>query len=295
VGRLRAGVAWVLLAACGRSPLLFDIDEGSAGGGHFDGGDDDGDDDEHRGPRPQLCREVDFLFVIDDSETMGVYQQKVRSNYDVFISGVRDAIDSIDTVHIGVTTTERYWPNPVYCGDLGALVVATDPGGGVQQCGPYRDGHNYMTPHDSLDVSLRCALEVGTAGSDHDTPLGAIVAAISPPLTDAGGCNEGFIGDGALLVLVIVSDSYPSASGASLDVDPYFASVTVVEQMGSYDDVVVVLIASTEDGPCLNPLLPVLDDFAGTFPHSFVGPICTEDYSEIFDGAIEVVKGACPD
>lgn len=287
----RGWAALAFVAACGRSPVLLEGDEGFGAGSHFDGGDDPHDDG-HDGRHEQLCREVDFLFVIDDSATMAQYQTQVVENHHVFIDGIRDAISSIETMHIGVVTTERYTANVVDCEQPGGLLVHTDPGGGVQECGPYKDGHNYMTARDNLEIDLRCALEVGTDGTDLDAPLGAALAAISPPLSDPGACNEGFFTPGALLVLVIVSDSYPSEHPA--DLDPYFASVSIAERVGSYDDVVVVLFASTEESPCLNPLLPALGDFAGTFPHSFVGAICEHDYSGPFDEAVEVVKGACP-
>lgn len=279
-----------LVAACGRSPIELEGDQGFGAASRFDGGDDE--DHEDDGPREQLCREVDFLFVIDDSATMAQYQAQVVENHEVFIDGVRDAVDSIETMYIGVVTTERYTANITDCEQPGGLLVRTDPGGGVQECGPYKDGHNYMTARDNLEIDLRCALEVGTPGTDHDAPLGAALAAISPPLSDPGACNDGFFTPGALLVLVIVSDSYPSEYPS--DLDPYFASVSIASQAGSYDDVVVVLFASTEESPCLNPLLPALGDFAGTFPHSFVGAICEHDWSGPFFEAVDVVKGACP-
>lgn len=270
------------------------IFEGADGGwgasGRFDGGD---GDDRPGGPPEQLCREVDFLFVIDRSATMATYQSNVAANYDVFIDGVREAVETIDVVHIGVVTTELYPAASPPCEQVGGLLVSTDPGGGVQQCGPYAEGHNYMTDEDDLDTALRCALEVGTAGTDRDAPLGAALAAISPPLTDPGACNDGFYGEGALLVLVIVSDSYPSEYQA--DLDPYFAESSILERVRSYDDVVVVLIASTEESPCLNPLSAGLGDFAALFPHSFVGPICARDYGPVFRDAVEIVKAACPD
>ncbi|MEM6994088.1 MAG: VWA domain-containing protein [Myxococcota bacterium] len=287
------GAAVALMASCGR-PLLSDLE--------VDLGDPDsavrdsepGDPDGGAGGE-QLCREVDFLFVIDHSQSMAAYQDNVVANYEVFIDGIEDAIESIETMHIGVITAEAYPHNDAACDSLGGLVVRTGgEGSSYSACGPYTEGANYMTRRDSLEGAFRCAAQVGTSGSDLDTPLAAILSAVSPPLTDPGACNEGFVNPGALLVLVVVTDTYPNAQGV-VDIDPYFAAAGIVEAVGGYDDVVVVMIASTEDSPCLNPLAPELEDFAGIFDHSFVGGICEQDYSRLFGPAIEVVKGACPE
>jgi hypothetical protein len=285
---LHAVLALVCASGCGRSPLLVADGEGGWGGWS-----DDGDDGPHD-VRVQMCREVDFLFVIDDSQTMGIYQQNLVENYGVFIDGIEEAISNIESTHVGVITTERYQYNPWQCGGLGGLIVATGgPGSSDKQCGPYRAGDNYMTERDNLDVAFPCAARVGTGGADHDAPLAAIVAAVSSPLVDEGSCNHGFHREGALLVLVIISDTAPS-SGGPFDIDPYFSSAALLEAIGDLDDIVVVLIASTEDTPCLNPLSDGLATFADNFPHSFVGGICEHDYTGIFAGAVEVVKNACP-
>lgn len=281
------------LAACGRTPLPGADGGAGYGGGRYDGSLDEGGG-AGGGRGPQLCREVDFLFVIDNSASMSTYQSNVVANYSVFIDGIEEAIETIETMHIGVVTAEPYLGNDKRCDQLGGLVIETDgPGSSNRRCGPYADGFSYMTRRDNLEVAFRCAAKVGAGGADLDTPLAAALSAISPPLTDPGACNEGFFNPGALLVLTIVTDSYPNAVGV-FDLDPYFAGSGIVQLAGGYEDVVVVLIASTDDAPCQNPLMPGLEDFAGLFPHSYIGAICEKDYSDVFAPAVEVVKGACP-
>ena len=291
--RMGLGGGWRLavllaLAGCGRTDVL------QADGGFSGSFDDGGADDVGGGRGEQLCREVDILFVIDDSPTMAEYQDNVVANYDVFIRGIEEAIETLDTLHIGVIAAGNYHDNDNACDSIGGLVVRT---GGRNSsnatCGPYAEGKNYMTQRDDLDSAFPCAATLGTDGTDHDTPMAAILAAISPPLTDPGQCNHGFINPGALLVVVIVTDTYPNNFGV-VDHDPYFVASSVASAVGGFDDVVVVLIASTEESPCLNPLAPGLETFAGLFDHSFVGGICEPDYSQLFDPAIDVVKGACP-
>lgn len=284
----------LVVVACGRTPVLVADGSGSGGFGSGRHDDDDGDDGDG-GSHEQQCREVDFLFLIDNSASMAGYQNNVISNYDVFIDGIEEAVETIERIHIGVITATEYYDNHHDCRQLGGLVVETGgPGSSAQECGPYVDGHHFMTGRDDLDIAFRCAAQVGTGGTDLDAPLAAIAAAVNPPLTDEGKCNEGFLGAGALLVLVIVSDTYPNGFG-QMDIDPYFAAEVIVGAVGGYDDVVVVLFASTSQTPCLNPLASGLETFADLFDHSFQGAICDHSYLDSFTEAIEVVKAACPE
>ncbi len=303
IGQWRAAAAvvagWGVVAACGRTGFAPADGGGDGGGSSRPDDDEDDEDDEDDAtyggdPTPQLCREVDFLFVIDDSPSMGEYQGNVIANYDVFIDGIEAAISSIETTHIGVITAGAYAYNDPQCDVLGGLVIRTGgPGSSLGTCGPYAAGQNYMTEDDNLESAFRCAAKVGVGGTDLDLPLVAALSAVSPPLTDPGQCNHGFLGGGALLVLVIVAETYPNNVQVT-DVDPYFASTGLVEVVGGYDDIVVVLIASTEQAPCLSPLAPGLETFAEQFDHSYIGSICEHDYSKVFAPAIEVVKAACP-
>ncbi len=278
------------------------VADGSGEGGFGSGRDDDDDDDDDGdggdggdGNGVQQCREVDFLFLVDNSATMQVYQTNLLANYEVFIDGIEDAVETIERIHVGVITAAPYDPNRTGCRELGGLVVET--GGRSSsgaECGPYHDGYNFMTRNDDLDTAFRCAARVGTGGTDLDAPLLAIASAVSPPLTNEGECNEGFLGDGALLVLVIVSDTWPNSFG-QMDTDPYFAAAAIVDAVGGFDDVVVVLFASTSETPCLNPLSEGLEAFANLFDHSFQGAICDHSYLAAFTEAIEVVKAACPE
>jgi hypothetical protein len=282
----RTLLALALACACGRSPvLLWDRDSGD--------GDDDGsgrDDDGHDGGGEQTCEDVDFLFVIDNSGSMADNQAKLVANYDVFIDGIQDAIDAVESMHVGVVTTDAYPYNAERCRELGGLVVETGgPRSSGGKCGPYADGHNYMTENDVLATRFPCAASVGTDGSGAESPLTAALAAISSPLTDEGACNEGFVRDGALLVLVIITDE-------EAEVDPQFAASGIIGVKG-LDDTVVVLLANTPDSDCeIGGGAQVgegLASFAGIFPHGFVGPICAADYTQVFAQAVDVVEDAC--
>ncbi|MCA9649623.1 MAG: hypothetical protein H6712_25620 [Myxococcales bacterium] len=279
--RALAALTLLSVAACGRSPVGWRDDGADGLGGRGDGDD-----------SSQTCQQADFLFVIDDSESMADNQEKLAANYDIFVGGIVDAVERLETIHVGVVTTDAYVHNGPGCQDLGGLVVRTGgPHSSSHRCGPYAEGHNYMTEADDLDESFRCAARVGTAGSAVEAVLGASVAALSPPLTEAGGCNEGFLRDDALLVLVIVTDE-------DAEVDPVFAASELLSRKdGGLDDVVVVALGNPSDGSCGLGDTQVslgLEAFVRSFRHGFMGPICASSYEEVFAEAVALVEDACP-
>lgn len=287
--RVVAG-AWVLalgLLGCGRTSLYSAEDRAGSGAASL------GELEGESAGGVQTCREVDFLFVVDNSGSMRDNQAKLVANYDVFIDGIVETIDRLESIHVGVVTTDAYASNLYPCNELGGLVLNT---GGKdssnRKCGPYADGDNFMTEADNLDVKFRCAARVGTEGSGKESSLQAAISAVTPPMTQPGGCNEGFVRDGALLVLVIISDE-------DVDIDPLFAAGSLVEaKHGDLDSIVVVGLANPETGECGEvfdeQIARGLTGFAASFPHGFVGPICASDYSEVFAQAVDVVRGACP-
>jgi hypothetical protein len=286
----RAALLAMLGSACGRSELHgFGFDAGAADG--FEGGfDDDGDGPGHG---HQSCEEVDFLFVVDNSGSMADNQANLVAHYDAFVGGFAETIERLESIHVGVVATDAYAHNTSSCQALGGLVVQT---GGTsssdRRCGPYVGLHNYMSEDDDLDETFRCAARVGTDGSGAEQSLGAAIAAMSPPLVDAGQCNEGFIRPNALLVLVVVTDE-------DAEMDPLFAAQAIVDaKRGSFDDVVVVLLANTPDSDCAlgngGKIAYGLTSFAASFRHAFVGPICADDYSDVFHDAVAQLESACP-
>lgn len=145
-----------------------------------------------------------------------------------------------------------------------------------------------MTEDDDLADKFRCAARVGSDGSGAESPLAAAMAAMTPPLVEAGQCNEGFVRDGALLVLVIATDE-------DAEMDPLFAAETIFATKGS--DIVVVLLANTPDSECViesgAEVAEGLARFVARFPHGFMGSICETSYETTFEQAVEVVQDAC--
>jgi hypothetical protein len=278
------GWRWVglvaLVSACGRSPLLVAAA-----------------DDEGPAPQdfpPTSCEEVDILFVIDDSPSMGDNQRKLVENYDVFVEGVTSIAESRARVHLGVVTTDKYAYNVTGCQELGDLVVQTGGHGSSDaMCGPYADGGNYMTDADDIDTAFRCAAKVGTTGATHERPMEAAINAIGGGIEGTSACNQGFVRDGAMLVVVFVTDE-------DGELDPNIAYEAMMEARGwNEGGIVVATLANLPEGECsLSNHAEVAADLVALtelFPFGFLGSVCADDYREVFAQAVSVVADACAD
>jgi hypothetical protein len=278
--RTHLAIVLALAGGCGRGPFPATIEE-------LGGLDPEPDD-----PIVDGCDAVDYLFVIDDSASMGDNQSKLVDNYDTFIEGVSRSQDIEGGLHLGVVTTDPYRHNPERCQILGGLVTHTAGyASSNAQCGPFAEGHNFITSADDIDTAFSCAAQVGVNGSDTERPLSAAAAAVGPFLNAPDACNAGFVRDDALLVVVIVTDEDES----SVTEETY---ETLVEAKNGFsDNVVVVSLVNEPDGPCrtnghATPADDVVD-FTLMFEHGFVAPICVDDYGPVFEQAVEVVEHAC--
>lgn len=274
-----ASVAALSLGGCGRGPL-WSFPEGES----------------------RRCTAVDFLFVIDDSESMEGNQENLRASFEPFIAGIESSLDDVDDFHVGVVTTDAYRGNPDACKRLGALVTSTLPplGSETHECGPFAEGQRYMTEQDDLAATFDCVADVGIRGSRDEQPMAAMRNAISPGGDWYRTCNNGFIRDDSLLVEVIITDE---SDGEKIPGDPREPSTpddwfrTVVEVKGTETNAVVVSLLNgvTPECPVENPAFDGnnIADFTRMFTHGFIGGVCERDYGEIFAQAVEEIDEAC--
>jgi hypothetical protein len=280
------GMLGLLGMGCGRSPVVV-FDDGLL---------DDLEEEDEEDPVMGGCRKVDYLFVIDNSASMLTYQNELVDSFGVFIDGVEQTQASLESVHLGVVSTDAYAgntdnPDPS-CLALGGLITKTQGHNSSDaQCGPYAEGHGYMTERDDLGATFPCAAQVGTTGNNEERPLEALTSAVID-LDQPGLCNDGFIRDDALLVVVIVSDEDdPGPVQHRYD--------RLVEAKGGHaDNVVVVGLVNEPSTECsLHGHATeafMLADFISRFTYGFLAPVCG-DYSSTFQQAIAVVEEACSD
>ena len=253
------------------------------------------------------CGKVDFLFVIDNSGSMSDEQANLVASFPGFITAIQSTLEQVEDYHVGVTTSDAYTYNQASpgCNQLGGLVVQTGGSSSSNMvCGPYDAGENYMTEADDLAMSFACAAQVGISGNGFEQPMQALLNAVDPnhALAMPGGCNEGFIREDALLVLVIITDEADGPGDTEGMVSPGtvmdWYDAVVAAKDGIPENVVVVSLVAYNGGPC-PPGSSVYDgqnmvDFAMLFgDNGVVGGICVPDYSPTFMDAVSVIDVAC--
>lgn len=161
-------------------------------------------------------REVDVLFVVDNSGSMADEQELLANNFGLFVASAFE--DSSLRFHLGVTTTD------VLGGSGGPLV----------------DG--YLT-ESAGDLEGRFAAQalVGVEGGGSELGLEAMRRAIDDL---ANTVNAGFLRDDAALSVVIVSDE--EDNGADTTLDP-----SVVRPVETYIEVLEALKSNLQNTPVL--------------------------------------------
>ena len=270
------------------------------------------------GPEVLGCRAVDLLFVIDDSGSMRDEQANLIASFPGFIGAMRAQLDDALGYHVGITTTDQYLGN-ADCQLDGALVVQTLGGGASNAtCGPYSSGARYMTEADDLEAKFSCAAQVGIDGNGDERPMQMMLSALSPTMLGEGGCNEGFLRDDALLVVVITDEEddhetegcmgtvvTSPADGSPGGPQEWFDRLVEIKGGDERRIVVLSLVGPAGDSAC--PVLRKCDGgiegaevgtrligFTERFSYGFVGPVC-EPYGPFFSEAISSIVNACED
>ncbi|HET6584825.1 MAG TPA: hypothetical protein VFG69_15310 [Nannocystaceae bacterium] len=248
------------------------------------------------------CTKVDFLFVIDNSNSMATNQGELVASFPEFVAAIESTLTEVESFHVGVVTSDAYQFNAPGCTAMGALVTQT---GGVNSsnavCNPFADGFRYMTDADDLDNDFACAALVGTAGANDEQMMAGALGAISDPLNMAGGCNDGFLRDDALLVAVFISDEDdPGSSLVGSPGDPNTWLAAFVAAKGVVENTVVLTLTRGSPGNvCGGAQGSEVDgtrlmQFAQLFgANGFMGDICAASFGPFFDGAVDVIASAC--
>jgi hypothetical protein len=287
-----------------------DDDDGTGATGDDDDGADAQSDDEGTvfdlGIQPDShmevqegCSKVDFLFIIDNSGSMADNQEDLANNFPNFIEGIQATLEEVDEYQVGVITSDAYAFNAAGCNQLGGLVVRTGGEDSSNQvCGPYAGGKNFMTEADDLATKFACAAKVGSEGNGLEMPMNAMEVAVRKDLGGPGECNDGFIRDDALLVIVVITDEWdgpgdPEFFGSSGNAASWYA--TVVAAKGGFPENVVVLSlvhfagCPPSDGFLSGDIEPFTNMFGA---NGFLGCI-DGDYGALFTQATTIIDGAC--
>ncbi len=256
------------------------------------------------------CKQVDFLFVIDNSVSMQQEQTQLKAAFPSFIDTIKNTLPT-DDYHILVADTDaqgRCSPqtcghntcqaaNQYACQDIftecdivrGAGVV--HPAGQAASNMPcdFPMGERYLkSSHPDLVGTFQCAASVGLAGNGSERPMDGIVAAVSPELAAPGACNEGFLRDNAILVVTFITDD-PNVEDENTPQQTYDA---LVAAKGGDTDRIVVLGLIPQQG-CGNGGAHWAEFISLFGPRGIQGPVCEEDYNAFFQGAVETILDTC--
>lgn len=135
-------------------------------------------------------QKVDILFVVDNSGSMREEQEKLARNFQSFIEELIKS--DISDFQIGVITTDM--DDPAQSGKL-------QSGAGS----PKIINRNQLSSTDVIKAFAE-NVKVGITGTSYEKPLDAIRAALSPQHLADPKSNKGFLRDGAMLAIVLLTD-----------------------------------------------------------------------------------------
>lgn len=266
-------------------------------------------------PEPDTgCKKVDLLFVIDNSGSMADEQINLVNSFPDFVSEMQTKLMNTDSYHVGVVSSDSNVYNGAGCNIFGGLINQTGGAGSSNAvCGPYAGGKNWMSEADDLGAKFACAGQVGTGGDGNEQPMYAMLQAVQPQNNAPGACNDGFIREDALLVVIHITDEEDDHEVQACQQLPQSGSPGepgnwyqgLVAAKGGVETNIVVLSLI---GP-VNPACPALDkcnggitgaelsprivQFTEMFTNGFVGQICAPSYKQFFSDAIGLIDDAC--
>ncbi|MBI5536834.1 MAG: hypothetical protein HY898_29200 [Deltaproteobacteria bacterium] len=291
---------------------------GGTGGGAgtilIDGGGGAGDGAVGKG-----CEKIDFLFIVDNSESMQDNQAQLVAAFPGFISAIENTVNAGSNYHILVTDTDAWgrcntanpWtgvdPTSSDCNSyikktvfeecdrtLGAGVVHPAGEFASNAVCPYPAGRRYLQQGDAnVSAAFACAAQVGIAGNPKERPMDAMLAALSAQINGPGGCNEAFLREDALLVITFISDD-PNYEDSGTPQEWYDGVVQA--KKGDPNAVVVVGFTPAFDG-CQDGKGPPKGshwaEFVAKFPSNLHSSACGTDYASVFTQAVTVIDESC--
>jgi hypothetical protein len=268
------------------------------------------------------CRAVDFLFVIDNSVSMEGEQASLVGAFPGFMDTIQSTLPADSDYHVLVTDTDEWgrcntanpWmgidPSSETCNGYIEQTVfeecdRTLGAGVVHPAGQYasnmlcqlQGGNRYIVAGEpDLGAAFGCIAQVGVAGHSSERPMDAMVAAVQPGINGAGGCNEGFLRNDALLVIAFMSDDphYEDAIGPQEWYD-----AVVQAKLGDPSAIVVLGLTPNWDG-CRDgdpaPKGAHWTEFIEMFGDQGIhGNVCgtAEEYVAFFEMAVSTIDQAC--
>ncbi|MBA3546316.1 MAG: hypothetical protein H0T76_07535 [Nannocystis sp.] len=256
------------------------------------------------------CKQVDFLFVIDDSLSMEGEQAALTAAFPAFLATIENTLPTSD-YHIMVVDTDaasRCGPGNCShetcqaagkhaCMNIfdecdqtrGAGVVHPAGAFAANKACDFEPGKRYLLSSDpQLNANFKCAAEVGTAGDPKERPMDAMVEAVSAELRAPGACNDGFLRDDAILVVTFITDD-DGVEDINTAQQTYDA---LVAAKGGDADRIVMLGLIPGNGCAKGGLHWA--QLIGLFGMQGIqGEVCNPDYNAFFQNAVATILETC--
>ncbi len=268
---------------------------------------------------PMTCQAVDFLFVIDNSLSMGPEQESLVGAFPGFMETITTQLEAGSDYHVMVLDTDAWgrcntanvpaWdaqsPTNANCNDYIEMTEFEEcdrvRGAGVvhpagvessnMECTPASGGRYIDSTEPDLAGMFSCMATVGLAGHPSERPMNAIEAALEPG-GDAEVCNEGFLREDALLVVTFISDDTGTADAG--DPADWYDAV-VAAKNGDPAGVVVLGLGPADPGCGQNGGQHWLEFVELWGDNGLHGPVCgtAEEYVSFFQSSVAIIDQAC--
>jgi hypothetical protein len=277
-------------------------------------------------PAGEGCQKVDFLFVLDNSISMGDEQQNLASSFPGFIETIQTEVQAQD-YHIMVIDTDdqdkwgEKWdkcnvkcmtddpgdscltvyfddiicgmepPPPPVCDQTLGAGRSQGAGGPPVVC-PIADGQRYMTQaQPELPATFECVAKMGATGNSNERPIAAMLEALGPQ-TQGGGCHPGFLRDDAVLVVTMISDEEENGSPGT---PPEWYAELLARKGGNATAITLLALSGDNNimgQECVET--PKMTEFVGMFgARGSIASICEADYGPFFAEAVAIVDYTC--
>jgi len=277
-------------------------------------------------PAGEGCQKVDFLFVLDNSISMGDEQENLANSFPGFIATIQSELQAQD-YHIMVIDTDdqdkwgEKWdkchqkcmtddpgdscltvyfddiicgmepPAPPVCDQTLGAGRSQGAGGPPVAC-PLAGGLRYMTQDQpDLPGAFECVARMGATGNSNERPIAAKLQALGPQ-TQAGGCHEGFLRNDAVLVVTMISDEEELGSPGA---PPEWYQDLLALKGGNATAITLLALsgdANTMGQECAPT--PKMTEYVGMFgARGSIASICEADYGPFFADAVEIIDYTC--
>lgn len=263
-------------------------------------------------PPPMLggCQFIDFLFVIDNSESMQTYQLALTEQFPEFVTAMYDALPPNIDVHVGLTTTDFDAGCDAQEATQNCQSTATlpevqahylrpdetnDGGNGTQGRLFEFAGQRFFATNSNDDPAplsewfSQAAVAAGEEGCSFEMPVAAAGFAAHPANATA---NEGFLRDeNALLVMFFLTDE----PDKSVETDEIYRDM-VLDAKSACGGEACVFVSGLVP-PCIIDVNQKLWQFMNQFDEAepIWGDIeLTGEYASVFGDALaDAIAEAC--